>query len=333
VQTTSRGYAAGRAAAVHAGSVVAPDAAPGLTDAAVSALEGAAVLPTTVYRGARPLTALGVEPVAFAETQRRMRVLSGSPAELDAPATAVFTRSALSEAAAGSKNAKDARTTAEADETADALPAWVRLTFADGEESELRVVAVVEDGSIRGDLLLSRETVRQHDPSALTEAVFVAGDARVPPGSGARVLSVQAYASELDAAEDRLIWVFTLLLIAVSAGYGAISVATTLLMAASSRRPDLRLLRRSGATSGQVRRMLAGEAAVIVTVGALLGGGVAAVGLAGIGTGLSAQMDVAVPVVVPWAVIGSVMGLCLLLAITAAVLPTFQWSAGNEGAA
>ncbi|MEV6692675.1 hypothetical protein AB0M35_14505 [Micromonospora sp. NPDC051196] len=60
-------------------------------------------------------------------------------------------------------------------------------------------------------------------------------------------MDVAGWAAEADRAEDRLVWLATLLLIGVSAGYGAIAVANPLLMAAAGRITDLRLIRLAGA--------------------------------------------------------------------------------------
>jgi putative ABC transport system permease protein len=189
----------------------------------------------------------------------------------------------------------------------------------------LRVVAVVTDGSLPGDLLLTRAAVRAHDPSALTSAVFVtgtvSGTVTVPPGSGARVIDVATYAAEADTAEDRLVWIFTLLLIAVTSGYGAIAVANTLLMAAANRAPDLRVLRLAGATRRQVGWAVAAESALVVMIGSVLGAAVACTALLSIRAGLSEQMGTPVDLVVSWPVIGGVVALCLTLAVTASVLP------------
>ncbi|WP_145831134.1 FtsX-like permease family protein, partial [Actinoplanes teichomyceticus] len=115
---------------------------------------------------------------------------------------------------------------------------------------------------------------------------------------------------------------FTLMLIAVSAGYGAIAVANTLLMAARGRAPDLRVVRLAGATRRQVAGFVAAESALVVLVGTVLGGLVAFGALLAIRAGLSEQIGAPVPLVVPWPVIGGVISLCLLLALLAGVLPT-----------
>nr|BFE64515.1 ABC transporter permease [Dactylosporangium thailandense] len=310
VRTTTEAYAAGRAADVDAGQVLVPDRTPGLSDAAVAAVPGAAMLPTTVFApenggGTTPRawSALGVDTTAFIRTDRGARVVAGSLEDLRETDTAVVAESVRRE-------------------VGDSYP----VVFADGERVTLRVVAVVADRSVRADVLLARETVRRHDPSALTSAIYLpgGGDAAVsaPPGAGARVIDVATWAAEADSSEDRLVWLFTLMLIGVSAGYGALAVASTLLMAAQGRAADLRVMRLAGATRRQVAGYVAAESALVVLIGAVLGGVVAFGALVSIRAGLSQQVGAAVELVVPWPVICGVVGLCLLLALLAGVLPT-----------
>ncbi|MEV0562495.1 FtsX-like permease family protein [Dactylosporangium sp. NPDC050588] len=186
------------------------------------------------------------------------------------------------------------------------------------------MVAVISDASIPGDMVLPRAVVRAHDLSALTSAVFVRDRVEVPAGSGARVVDVGTWAAEQDSAEDRLVWMFTVLLIAVSAGYGAIAVANTLLMAAAGRAADLRAVRLAGATRRQVLRLVTAESALMVLIGAVLGGVVALGALLSIRAGLAEQVGAPVELVVPWTVVGGVVGLCLLLAVTASAVPTLR---------
>ncbi|EEP73059.1 ABC transporter permease component [Micromonospora sp. ATCC 39149] len=305
VRTTTAAYAAGRADNVNAGWIVVPDRAPGLSDQAVAATGGTALLPTTVFESDpstspenRPLTALGVDPAGFATANRALTVVAGSLGDLRGDDTVVLPASA---------NRQPSEPYA--------------LVFADGEVS-LRVVAVVTDDSIPGDLLLPRSVVRTHDPSALTSAVYVQD--RIDPPVGARIVDVSVWAAEADRAEDRLVWIFTLLLIGVSAGYGAVAVANTLLLAAAGRVTDLRLIRLAGATRRQVIWLVTAEPALVVLIGALLGGAVAFVGLLSIRAGLAEQVGGPVDLVVPWSVVGGVVGLCLLLAVLASALPTWR---------
>lgn len=99
-------------------------------------------------------------------------------------------------------------------------------------------------------------------------------------------------------AEGRLVWLATLLLIGVSAGYGGIAVVNTLLMAAAGRAADLRLVRLAGATRRQVVRLVAAESALVVLIGAVLGGSVAFAGLLSIRAGLAEQVGAPVDLVV-----------------------------------
>ncbi|RLP88668.1 ABC transporter permease [Micromonospora sp. BL4] len=306
VRTTTAAYAAGRADNVNAGWIVVPDGGPGLSDQAVAAAGGTALLPTTVFRTDpgtlpenRPLTALGVDPAGFAAANRALTVVAGSLNDLRGEDTVVVTAST------------------------NLLPSEAyELVFADGTLVPLRVVAVVTDDSLPGDLLVPRAVVRTHDPSALTSTVYVRD--RIDPPVGARIVDVATWAAEADAAEDRLVWLFTLLLIGVSAGYGAIAVANTLLLAAAGRAADLRLIRLAGATRRQVLWLVTAESALVVLIGALLGGSVAFAGLLSIRAGLAEQVGVPVDLAVPWSVIGGVVGLCLLLAVVASVLPTWR---------
>ncbi|WP_330464136.1 ABC transporter permease [Micromonospora zamorensis] len=306
VRTTTAAYAAGRADNVNVGWIVLPDQAPGLSDQAVAATGGTALLPTTVFRtdpgtapADRPLTALGVDPAGFAAANRALTVVAGSLDDLRGDDTVVVTASA---------NLRPSEPYA--------------VVFADGTLVSLRVVAVVTDASLPGDLLVPRAVVRTHDPSALTSTVYVRD--RIAAPVGARIVDVATWAAEADAAEDRLVWLFTLLLIGVSAGYGAIAVANTLLLAAAGRAADLRLIRMAGATRRQVVWLVTAESALVVLIGALLGGAVAFVGLLSIRAGLAEQVGAPVDLVVPWSVVAGVVGLCLLLAVLASVLPTWR---------
>jgi putative ABC transport system permease protein len=181
---------------------------------------------------------------------------------------------------------------------------------------------VLSARSLPADMLLTRSTVRAHDPSALTSAIHVRDRIEPPADAGARVIDVATWAAEADRAEDRLVWLFTLLLIGVSAGYGAIAVANTLAMAAAGRARELHAIRLAGATRWQIRRLVAAESTLVVLIGAVLGGAVAFVALLCIRAGLSEQIGTPVDLVVPWPVIGGVVGLCLLLALIATVVPT-----------
>nr|BFD94976.1 hypothetical protein KitaXyl93_63360 [Kitasatospora sp. Xyl93] len=83
----------------------------------------------------------------------------------------------------------------------------------------------------------------------------------------------------------------------MSLGYSCLAVANTLLMATAQRTADFAVLRLSGATRRQVLRMVAAESTLAV----------------GIGT----RVDLALP----WSTTALTVGVCLLLALPAGVLP------------
>jgi putative ABC transport system permease protein len=135
------------------------------------------------------------------------------------------------------------------------------------------------------------------------------------------VVDVATFAREADAEEDRLVWVFTVLLIVVSAGYGALAVANTLIMATARRAGDFRRLRLAGATPRQVLLMVATESAVVVAIGTILGGACAVLALWGSAAGLGEQTGQPVSPVIPWPTLLAVTGSCLALALIAGALP------------
>jgi putative ABC transport system permease protein len=195
----------------------------------------------------------------------------------------------------------------------------ITARFADGKDVPLRIVGVAPNGTTPADLVLERTAVRTHDPSALAAAVPVAD--RTPARVGGRVVSVGTYARQADAEEDRLVWIFTLLLIGVSVGYGAMAVANTLVMATGHRARDFRQLRLAGATPRQVLLTVAAESAVVVGIGVVLGLAVALLALWGTTRGLAAQTGVPVTLAMPWPTAGAAAAACLVLALAASVLP------------
>ncbi|MGY0059890.1 ABC transporter permease [Streptomyces sp. LZ34] len=307
-QTSVHSYATRDTASVRAeAAVVARDGTPGLSDAAAGSVPGAGLLATTVYGGAAktPVEAAGVDPAAFAEVHHRLRTVSGSLARLRGPGTLAVTESALA--------TLGGRTT-------------TTITFEDGRAERLRIVAVLSDRTAPTPYaaLLPRDTVRAHDPSALTDVVYRTGPDPGPAALrrlGAEEVSVAAYAGRADAEEDRLVEVFTLLLVAMSAGCTGVAVANTLLMSTADRLRDLRLLRLSGATTRQVLWTVAAETAFVVALGSVLGALTALPSLLGVRAGLSGTLGVPVRLVVPAAPVAAAVAGCLALALAASVLP------------
>lgn len=100
--------------------------------------------------------------------------------------------------------------------------------------------------------------------------------------------------------------------------YTGISVVSTMLTATSDRVRDLTVLRLTGATDGQVLRLLAVESLTVAAVGALLGLLVAGLNLAGMGAALHLLAVPATPVV-PWTAVATVAGACAALTTAASL--------------
>jgi putative ABC transport system permease protein len=295
VQTTRSADTARQASAVRAEAAVVPRGTPGLSDAAVARVEGTSLLSTTVYGGddGAALSAAGV--------------VSGFEQVYAVPAprgdTVVVTAAVA--AAHGWR-------------TGQVAP----LTLEDGRTRRLRVTAVLDD-SMPYQVLLPRDLVRDHDPSALADVAYrtTRAPTHLLAGLGADEVSVEAYAASDDAEEDRLVWIFTLMLVAVSAGYTAIAVASTLLTATAGRVRDFRVLRLSGATPRQVLLALAAETCCLVTLGAALGLAAAAPALFGTVHGLREELGLPVELSLAWPWLTGVVTGCLLLGTAATVLP------------
>jgi putative ABC transport system permease protein len=305
--TTTASYAARRTATVQAGSVLAPDDTPGLSDAAVAPVVGAALLPSVAYTTDREaLPVLGVDPSAG----DRVHGLA-TPSEPDAAVLTRATATRLGLAPGGT----------------------LKLTFADGATVPLRVTTVVSDGLVQTDLLVNRATLRAHDPDALNSAVLLPGPPPTTPVPGARVVSVADWTSEQDAQDDRTAWTLVLLLMGVSAGYGALAVVNTLLMAAGSRQADFQVLRRAGATPVQIGWAAVGEAILVVTIGTFLAALITVPALLGIRAGLSEQVGAHVPLVVPWTTIGGIVAGTLVLAAVSSLAGPLGYRARSAASA
>src|SRR5690606_32490402 len=94
----------------------------------------------------------------------------------------------------------------------------VSVGFADGSIEELTIVAVRDiDPSTMVGFYLSRDTVRAHDPTALTESIFVPSEnAPTDLGPGAVVYDAESYALADYHRDYWLLLQFSLVLIVVA---------------------------------------------------------------------------------------------------------------------
>jgi putative ABC transport system permease protein len=173
-----------------------------------------------------------------------------------------------------------------------------------------------------GPVVLPRDVVAAHDPSALADTVLLRGPA--VPAVGMRALTTRAYVQIGVDDEGRLIRLFLAVLIGLSVGYTGLAVANTLLMATAARRAEFGALRLAGAGTGQVLRVTSAEALLAVLVGTLLGVAVAVVSLTGVQRAVAAELARHVPLIIPWGGATLVTLACALVALPATAVPVLR---------
>ncbi|MDT0460650.1 FtsX-like permease family protein [Streptomyces sp. DSM 41527] len=225
----------------------------------------------------------------------------------------------------------------------------VEVYLADATKVRVTVAAVIGSSAGLPAVLFPRDALARHAPGTM------AGTAYLSLAPGADRAAVTAAAGKVAtaygaAAHDRDDWlaqrasaaheegrILVLVLLGMSLLYTGIAIANTLVMAAGERAEAITLLRRLGATRRQVLRTVVWETLTVVAVGGTLGVLAGGVTMLGTSRALSASGEpAAFPV--PWQEMGTVLAGCLLVALSAALLPTLLHlrssadPAGNAGA-
>ena len=205
--------------------------------------------------------------------------------------------------------------------------------FGDGAVANLRVIAIYERGLGFANFTVARSVVLSHTTSGLDNAVYLATDnspqvaatvhrdlAQLAPG--ASLVSAARYRVGLDADLAQNAWsnqVITLVLLL----YVVIGALNTLIMYALGRRREFALLRLTGTTRRQIRRMAALEQSLLTGIALTIGIAIAAATLIPMVKGLTGSSSPYIPAAGWIAVIGGV----ILLGRVATILP----SAGPSG--
>ncbi|MDX3582887.1 ABC transporter permease [Streptomyces europaeiscabiei] len=204
----------------------------------------------------------------------------------------------------------------------------VRVWLGDGRPVRLRIVAVLAQGTgdngayvtaaNAGGATVDRVEVRVGsgvDREGVAAVLERAADGAA--GAGGTVRSAEEWLAANRPGAKAHTRLGFLVVLGIALVYAGISLAGTLLMATSARGAELRSLRLAGATRGQVRVVVVGEALVAVLVGVVLGMAVTAVNLAGV-VGALGSLAAPVGVMVPWEVVGACVGVCGVVAVVAA---------------
>ncbi|MFE2279660.1 ABC transporter permease [Streptomyces sp. NPDC059454] len=204
----------------------------------------------------------------------------------------------------------------------------VRVWLGDGTERTLRIAAVMATGTGDNGVYVTPANA----PGARMDRVDVAladgADARVVAAgleravrpAGGQVRTGEEWAAATDPGSERTTRYGLLLVLGIALLYTGISLANTMVMAASDRVRDLAVLRLAGATRWQVLRMVGAESLAVVVAGAVLGLTVAALNLAGMG-GALALLSAPATIALPWSTLATVTAACAVLATTSAIVP------------
>ncbi|MEU8988737.1 ABC transporter permease [Streptomyces sp. NPDC048558] len=270
VETMRVAYPAGEALKVSGQTIVTPDGTPGNTDEVVAANPvGKAALPTRAFVLKDAKAAKDAEQAENTADATVLDVLGSRDPRWSKPGEAVL----------GESTAKQLGL---------AKGQEVPVRFADGTAVTLRVGAVLPDDPARGAFVVARDLVRAHDPAALTDDIFVPGDAKASaavPGTALHDAAEYALADyETDA---KLTDSLAMMLIVIAVGYSVIAVANSMAMAAHGRRRDFGVMKSAGGTVRQLLLVSVGETSLVIVIGAALGILVTLPPLAGMASGLS----------------------------------------------
>ncbi|MFI5825056.1 ABC transporter permease [Streptomyces rishiriensis] len=269
VETMRVAYPAGEALKVSGQTIVTPDGTPGNTEEVVAANPvGKAALPTRAF-------VLKDGPTEADEDAEP----AGNATVLDVLGSRDPRWSVLGEAVLGERTAKKL-SLAKGDE--------VPVRFADGTAVTLRVGSVQPDDPARGDFVVSRDLVRVHDPAALTDDIFVPGNAKASGAvPGTALHDAAEYALADYHTDAKLTDSLAMMLIVIAVGYSVIAVANSMAMAAHGRCRDFGVMKSAGGTIGQLLLVSIGETTLVIVIGAALGILVTLPPLAGMASGLS----------------------------------------------
>ncbi|WP_282689692.1 MULTISPECIES: ABC transporter permease [unclassified Streptomyces] len=268
VETMRVAYPAGEALKVAGQTIVTPDGTPGNTDEVVAANPvGKAALPTRAF--VEPKGAAKADDGENAGAATVLDVLGSRDPKWNKPGEAV-----LGQKTAGDLGLKQGQE--------------VPVRFADGATVTLRVAKVLPDDPARGDFVVARDLVRAHDPAALTDDIFVPGDAKASAAvPGVALHDAAEYALADYNTDAKLTDSLAMMLIVIAVGYSVIAVANSMAMAAHGRRRDFGVMKSAGGTVRQLLLTSAGETTLVIVIGAALGVLVTLPPLAGMAAGLS----------------------------------------------
>jgi putative ABC transport system permease protein len=204
-------------------------------------------------------------------------------------------------------------------------PVAVRV---DGTETALTVVAVYERGLGLGDYLVGSAGPAVDATLLVRASGDVAATRDAVAATGLVVDDVDGYARTVRDAAAGEQGLSAALLLALLA-FVAVGAGNALVQLVGSRRAELALLRRTGATRRQLLRMVATESVLITGTALVVGLAAVLPALLGVGQGL---LGVPLPVLDP-VVLGSLVGVVVLIGITLPVAAAVRATSASRVAA
>jgi putative ABC transport system permease protein len=152
----------------------------------------------------------------------------------------------------------------------------ITMRMGDGEPVDVRIVALYQAREGFETLLMPAGLVAEHTTSGLPTQIMVRTDdpqavAKALAGyPGLMVVDRDTLVSKYAEDQEIGVWI-NYLMAGMIIAYTAISVVNSLVMATTARRREFGLQRLTGATRGQVLRMMTVEAGMTTVIGVLLG--------------------------------------------------------------
>jgi putative ABC transport system permease protein len=112
------------------------------------------------------------------------------------------------------------------------------------------------------------------------------------------------------------------LLLGIAIVYSAIGLASTFLMSAAGRRSELVLLHKTGAIRRQIVWFVTAESLTITLIGIAVSAALSGLVLGGLYLALAGQTS-AVSIVLPWPLVGVVLGACVVIAVLTSAWPAW----------
>ncbi|MFB1048495.1 FtsX-like permease family protein [Streptomyces chrestomyceticus] len=209
----------------------------------------------------------------------------------------------------------------------------VDVYLADATKVRVKVAAVLSSSAGLPPVLFPQDTLARHAPDTMTNAVYLslapgadraaatAAAQKVADGYGATAQERDHWLAERADATQQEGRILVLVLLGMAMLYTGIAIANTLVMAAGERAEGITLMRKIGATRGQVLRTVVWETLTVVAVGGVLGVLADGVTMIGMSRALSESGEGA-EFPVPWLEMGSVLAGCLFVALLATLVPT-----------